>query len=238
MQSKEAEDEVMNAMRKKCKEDEIKRIKNMSMQSFRQMAFRKLSETYEKVKHKYISKGDMKIMQKNMGKKKQKLVNLQHIHALHDANSKKQFQNKGIRDKNFINMIKTCTNDIKSFKQMSFLPSSIIRSKHGRRRSMNFGCKSLIHNLAVASSTMSGRKTSAMSHRSYSSQHIESLIKKYCKSGTNTRRKLDTDIEERRKQKQDMKNYFCGLFTSQREPQTERRSLQTQQTKHRSSMRL
>jgi len=44
------QDYVLDEMRKKAKEDEVRRIKNMSIQSIRKKALMKLLETHEKVK--------------------------------------------------------------------------------------------------------------------------------------------------------------------------------------------
>lgn len=45
-------------------------------------------------------------------KPKKRLPNMAHIKNLHSEDNKKEFQNKGISDANFIGMVKECNNDI------------------------------------------------------------------------------------------------------------------------------
>ena len=109
-------------------------------------------------------------------------------------------------------MIKTCTNDIKLFKQMSFLPSSIVTKQHKSKRSPKFNSKGSGLPIVASSSSMSNRGSSAMSTRqSYSSHFIDSLIKKYWKSGQKSRRNIDRGtLDDRKHEKLEIQVICCS----------------------------
>lgn len=127
------------------------------------------------------------------------------MRKLHNEDNKKEFQNKGISDPNFIGMVKECNNDIKKFNQISFLPTfnTLIHRKNKSLKLAPFEgkCLGCVINTILAPSvqTESSRRTTAFSTRSLSTQHIDSLIRKYWSSSHGTRRNIDMNSLEDRK---------------------------------------
>lgn len=106
----EVEDQFVNETREKSKAKNIWRYKSLSMQEFKKRRKSMLKSTLSKVKMiNFMGALLGKDINKQPEKKpKRRSVDMTHINKLHLSKSAREFQKRGISDKNFIGMVKEC----------------------------------------------------------------------------------------------------------------------------------
>lgn len=211
IKSNQPEDNFVSEIRRACKQDQLKRIRSMTLKNFRNSMNSDTTNVTNIVKLFKLKGGEMLDSSKTMKRPKKKSVDMSYISKLHDQDCINQFYKRGIVEQNFIGMVNDCKNDIKTFKKISFLPSSMVH-KSSKAKDQPFDGKSPWYKRGIVSSShsTSTRKTSAMSIRPYSSERIDTLIKKYCTSGGTSRRNIEVaNLTERKRQKLEIQVCYC-----------------------------